>query len=364
MTDAGSVQCGGPADDSVRILDALRAARAEQRPVYISAGGSKRSIAGRECSASVLDVSGHRGIIDYQPTELVITARAGTPLIELVATLAEHDQELAFEPPLFAGIATLGGTLACNLSGPARPWRGSIRDHVLGVSLINGRCEYLRFGGKVMKNVAGYDVSRLQAGAQGTLGVLCDISLKIAPRPETTLTLQYAMSATEAIECMNRRAGEPKPLSGACWLDGFLYLRLSGAQDAVQSTAAQWGGEVLAPEHAPWDGLRDMSLPFLAGDAPLWRFSQLSSAPLREEFSPTLVDWGGAQRWVHGEHPWRLLQQAASEAGGHVTLFRGGNRHGEVRSPLPTVEQRLQQRLKNAFDPDGMFNPGRLYSWL
>jgi glycolate oxidase FAD binding subunit len=352
------------ADHSAQILDALRASCEQRLPVYISAGGSKRHFAGRDCEATVLDVSGHRGIVDYQPTELVITARAGTPLTELVAALAEHGQQLSFEPPQLGGIATLGGTLACNLSGPARPWGGSIRDHVLGVSLINGRCERLRFGGKVMKNVAGYDVSRLQAGALGTLGVLCDISLRVAPKPQATLTLCYAMSASEAITRMNRRAGEPKPLSAACWLDGHLYLRLSGAERAVHSTAAQWGGDLLAAAQAPWEGLREMSLPFFAGDAPLWRFSMLSSAPLREGFGPTLIDWGGAQRWVRGEHPWRELQQSAAAAGGHVTLLRGGNRRGEVRSTLSAVEQRLQQRLKQAFDPYGILNPGRLYSWL
>jgi glycolate oxidase len=364
-TDAkGSDLRATPGDHSAQILDALLRARERRCPVYITAGGSKRQLAGRDCDALALDVSGHRGIVEYQPTELVITARAGTPLTVLADALAEHNQQLPFEPPLFSGKATLGGTLACNLSGPARPWRGSIRDHVLGVSLINGRCEFLKFGGKVMKNVAGYDVSRLQAGALGTLGVLCDISLRVAPLPEQTITLCYAMSATEAIDCMNRRAAEPKPLSAACWLDGQLYLRLSGAASAVQSTAAQWGGDVLTPEQAPWEGLREMSLPCFAGEAPLWRFSLQSSAPLREGFGPTLIDWGGAQRWVRGEHSWRLVQQAAAAAGGHVTLFRGGNRRAEVRTTLSVVEQRLQQRLKRAFDPDGILNPGRLYSWL
>lgn len=351
-------------DASEAIIAALRAARERQTPVYISAGGSKRQMIGRHCDAVELDVSGHRGIVDYQPRELVLTARAGTPLADIVATLADNNQMLSFEPPLFGGRATLGGTLACNLSGPARPWGGSIRDMVLGVQLLNGKCERLNFGGKVMKNVAGYDVSRLQAGALGTLGVLSEISLKVLPRPQHTLTLRYTMSAAEAIETMNRRAAQPKPLSGAFWLDGQLHLRLSGAASAVENTALQWGGEHVDDAGHLWQGLREMTLPFFSGDAPLWRFSVQSSAPCAPEIGPTLIDWGGAQRWVRGEHPREQLDRIAANAGGHVTLFRGGDRHSEVRPPLDTAQRALQQRLKYAFDPDGILNPGRLYSWL
>jgi glycolate oxidase FAD binding subunit len=352
------------ADRSEHIIAALRQARDNRRAVTISAGDSKRHLAGRDCEYDPLDISGHRGIVDYQPQELVITARAGTPLTEINARLEENNQILSFEPPQFDGRATLGGTLACNLSGPARPWRGSIRDMVLGVQLINGKCEQLNFGGKVMKNVAGYDVSRLQAGALGTLGVITEVSVKVLPRPEKTLTLRYAMSADDAVQCMNRRAGEPKPLSGAFWLDGDLYLRLSGAARAVESAAAQWEGDIVEADEELWKSLREMALPFFAGDAPLWRFSVKSSAPVNRSFGPTLIDWCGAQRWVRGEHSFEKLQQTAVETGGHVTLFRGGDRNAEVRSPLNVVEQGLQQRLKLAFDPHGILNPGRLYSWL
>ncbi|MEZ5572445.1 MAG: glycolate oxidase subunit GlcE [Halioglobus sp.] len=352
------------ADHSASFLRTLQIAQKQRQPLYITAGGSKRHLMGRDCECQELDVSGHRGIVDYQPSELVITARAGTPLTEIAAALDQFNQELSFEPPLFGGRATLGGTLACNISGPARPWGGSIRDRVLGVSLINGKGEQLHFGGKVMKNVAGYDVSRLQAGALGTLGVLCEVSVKVAPKPQETLTLCYAMSMTEAISCMNRRAGEPKPLSGACWLDGHLYLRLSGAASAVHSTAKQWGGSVLAQSETPWEGLREMSLPFFAGDAPLWRLSLQSSAPVHNRAAAMLIDWCGSQRWLRGNYEWQTMQRAAAISGGHVTLYRGGNRDAEVRSPLGAVEQRLQQRLKQAFDPNGILNPGRLYSWL
>ena len=351
-------------DRSEYIIAALQRAREASRPVYISGGGSKQHLIGRNCDYTVLDVSGHKGIVDYQPQELVITARAGTPLVDILAALEAEGQTLSFEPPLYEGLATLGGTLACNLSGPARPWGGSIRDMVLGVQLINGRCERLNFGGKMIKNVAGYDVSRLQAGALGTLGVLCEVSLKVMPRAEKTLTLRYAMSAQEAVRHMNQRAGQPKPLSGAFWLNGQLHLRLSGAASAVDSTAIQWGGEILASDNSLWAQLREMTLPFFNDAGALWRFSVKPSADVRLDFGSTLIDWCGAQRWVRGEHPDEALQQAAIEAQGHISLFRGGDRSAEVRSPLNSVEQGLQQRLKKSFDPDRILNPGRLYSWL
>ncbi|MCB1855860.1 MAG: glycolate oxidase subunit GlcE [Halieaceae bacterium] len=351
------------ADLEQAIAAQVRDAAARRQALYIQGGGSKRALLGRDCEAAVLDVSGHCGITDYQPAELVLSARAGTPLSALQAELAAQEQELPFEPPTFRGRATLGGTLACNLSGPARPWRGSIRDLVLGVRLIDASGECLRFGGKVMKNVAGYDVSRLQAGALGTLGVLTEITVKVLPRAQRTVTLAYELPAAEAILMMNRRAATAAPMTGACWLDGRLYLRLAGEAGAVAHTARRWGGESLAAGDDLWRDLREMRLSFFAGDAPLWRLSVKPSAMLAGP-PAQLLDWGGAQRWLRGEFELTQLQQFASAAGGHVTLFRGGDRRGEVR-PFPgEVQQRLQQRLKHSFDPQGIFNPGRLYGWL
>lgn len=352
------------ADHSQRIVAAITEARSAQQALYISAGGSKRECIGRNCNARILDVSDHSGIIDYQPAELVITARAGTPLTVLIDCVEQQGQMLSFEPPLFGGKATIGGTLACNMSGPSRPWSGSVRDMVLGVQLINGKAELLNFGGKVMKNVAGYDVSRLQAGALGTLGVLSEISLKVLPKHEHSLTLCYDMAAAEAVNTMNQRAGEPKPLYGASWLNDRLYLRLSGAADAVQHTARQWGGDILENHDAFWRDLRDMTLPFFAGNGPLWRLSLKSTAPVTSVPEHTLIDWCGAQRWVRGDCDLAVMENTAKAGGGHAALFSGGDRSDEVRSPLNTVEQRLQQRLKHSFDPDGILNPGRLYSWL
>ena len=348
-------------DRNREIAATIADAAATGQPLYISGGGSKRQLLGRDCDARVLDMSGHTGILDYQPTELVITARAGTPLDDIMALLREQGQTLPFEPPLFAGRATLGGTIACNLSGPARPWTGSGRDLLLGVRLITGRGELLKFGGQVMKNVAGYDVSRLQAGALGTLGVLSELSLKVLPLPEHSLTLCCEI---DAIQAMNRRAGQAGPLAGACWLDGRLYLRLAGTVAAVNQTARAWGGEFLADDNSFWQNLRDLALPFFAGPEPLWRFSIKPTAIMDELSQSMLIDWGGAQRWLRGRHSLASLQRSAAEAGGHVTLFSGGDRSGEVRPPPDPVTRRLQQRLKHAFDPAGILNPGRLYGWL
>lgn len=361
---AGSIGDGSVTDKSGELVDAVNQARGQGQAVYIRAGDSKRHLCGRDCDAAELDISAHRGIVDYQPGELILTALCATPLVEIQAALAQQQQMLAFEPPLFGGKATLGGTLACNLSGPARPWSGSVRDMVLGVQLINGKGELLNFGGRVMKNVAGYDVSRLQAGALGTLGLMTRITLKVMPRHEHSLTLCYELDAVQALELMHRRAGQPRPLNGACWLDGKLYLRLSGAATAVDETARLWGGDSIAADSEIWTQLREFALPYFTDELPLWRFSINSSSPAPRELPDQLIDWGGAQRWVRGDHDPAQLQTIAREAGGHVALFAGGDRRGEVRPPPPALEQKLHQRLKHAFDPEGVFNPGRLYSWM
>lgn len=346
------------------IVETVSAARETKTPLHIRGGNTKHGLLGRHCDGQILDVSAHKGIIDLQASELVLTVLSGTTLKEIEQTLAPLDLELPFEPPLIGDAATIGGTLACNLSGPARPWRGSIRDAVLGVQLVNGKAELLNFGGKVMKNVAGYDVSRLQAGALGTLGVITEISLKLLPRAQSTTTLVFEMSATDAIQTMNQRAAQPKPLSGALWMDGKLYLRLAGASAAVAQTATHWGGEQTPEAQTIWTTLNQMTLPFFSGPAPLWRASLKSTAQHRQQFGEQLIDWGGAQRWLRGAHDKAELERYASEAGGHITLFRGGDRSGEVRHTLDTIQQRLQSRLKHSFDPDGILNPGRLYSWM
>ena len=350
-------------DLTLELIERVRQARTDSTQLQIVGGGSK-AFMGREAEGEPLSLSEHSGILSYQPIELVLTARAGTPVVEIDAVLAERGQMLAFEPPLFDGRATIGGTLACHLSGPGRPWSGSVRDHVLGIRLINGRGEALRFGGQVMKNVAGYDVSRMQAGAMGTLGIISEVSLKVMPRPAATLTLRRKMDAPQAIEEMNRLAGQPKPLTGACWFDNHLYLRLAGARSAVESTASQWSGTVLEEGDALWRKLGEQQLDYFSGEAPLWRFSLNSRARHLLPEEDWLLDWGGSQRWLRGDFARDELEALAENAGGQVSLYRGGDRRQEVLHRQPDALRQLHQRLKDAFDPDGIFNPGRLYSWM
>lgn len=353
-------------DLSAALAEAVVDAAAAGRRLRIEGGGSK-AFYGRQAEGEPLAVGAHRGIVRYEPTELVLTARAGTPLADIDAALAAQGQMLGFEPPGFGPGATLGGTVACGFSGPRRPYAGSARDFVLGVRLLNGRGESLRFGGEVMKNVAGYDVSRLQVGALGCLGVLLDVSLKVLPRPQAELTLvQDVTLAGVAIERLNRWAGQPLPLSASAWDDGRLYLRLSGAGSAVRAAAASLGGEVLAEDAAAayWQGLREHTHAFFAGDAPLWRFSVTPAAAPLDLPGATLIEWGGAQRWWRGEAEPAALFALARAAGGHASRFRGGDRGGEVFQPLAPALAALHAGLKASFDPRGVFNPGRLYAGL
>ncbi|HYQ73479.1 MAG TPA: glycolate oxidase subunit GlcE, partial [Gammaproteobacteria bacterium] len=260
------------------LVEQLQAATAAGMPLVVRGGGSK-SFFGRRCEGQPCLVGGHTGVIDYTPAELVISARAGTPLAELEAVLAQEGQMLAFEPPHFGSTATLGGTIACGLSGPRRPYAGAARDFVLGVRCINGKGERLRLGGQVMKNVAGYDLSRLLTGSLGTLAVLLDIHLKVLPRPEADITLQQTCTAEEAVLRCNRWAGQPLPVSGACHIDDRLYLRLSGSARGVAAAARTIGGDALHECADFWQALREQQLPFFQGDSPLWRLSVQPAAP-------------------------------------------------------------------------------------
>lgn len=451
----------------------VASAQAEGRPLRIQGGDTKIWL-GRAVDGEPLVVGGHRGILSYEPTELVITARAGTPLAEIQAALAERGQWLAFEPPQFSpamgladdpldpgagagargkadggaeagagdkadggldvgaggqadggadagrhpnahagslpGKATLGGTIACGLSGPARPYTGAARDFVLGVRLINGKGEVLRFGGEVMKNVAGYDLSRLMAGAQGTLGVLLDVSLKVLPRPAVELTLVFDLSPAEAIRRFNQWGGQPLPISAACHDGERAHVRLAGNEAAVRAAQARLGGEVFDGEaESFWGLVAELRHPFFQrGSAPLWRLSLPPAAPHDPSLDPQFIDWGGAQRWVHGLDP---LWSVAQASGGHASRYGlafarqdagaaekigldaagtagtpgtagtagtagaagtqgpgAGSDQGDaipaVFQPLPPALLALHRRLKAAIDPRGILNPGRIYPEL
>jgi glycolate oxidase FAD binding subunit len=350
------------ADLEQQLQQAVLEASESGDTLYLQGGGSKTAQFGRHCEGRVLDLDQHQGVIDYQPSELVLTARTGTSVSEAQQLLAQQQQTLAFEPPEYDGKATLGGTLACNLSGPARPWAGSIRDAVLGIKLINGRGQLLRFGGQVMKNVAGYDVSRLQAGALGSLGLITEVSLKVLPLPESTSTRVFEMSADEALKTMNQRAGQAAPLSAACWHEGRLYLRLSGAQPAVEHCCQTWGGELVSNDF--WRELREQTLPFFNGSTPLWRLSLQATTALPSELGEPLIDWLGAQRFYRGDHTLEAMSAAAKTGKGWAQRIGGDNRCAEVRSPLNPVEVELHRRLKSSFDPAGILNPGIMFREL
>ncbi len=342
-------------DISQQLSETVRKAAQNHTLLTICGGGTKRFYAG-DIEGETLDVTGHRGIVTYEPTELVVTARAGTPLAELEAALADKGQMLAFEPPWFGDGATLGGTIACGFSGPRRPYAGAARDFVLGTRIINGRGEILHFGGEVMKNVAGYDVSRLMVGALGSLGVLLEVSLKVLPKPAKEITLCFDMPADKAIETMNSWGAQPLPLSAACHTGDRLYIRLSGTELGVQAARTKLGGKALDKGDDFWRDLREHRSRFFQDAAPLWRLSVPPATPTIDLPGQWLIDWGGAQRWLKSKAPAKEIQQKTENLGGHATLFRQGSRHGAQFHPLPKKLVELHRNLKRAFDPDGIMN--------
>lgn len=342
--------------------DQIRAAMAAGTPLRIRGGGTKDWY-GQAFAGEVLDTRGYSGIVDYEPTELVITARCGTPLVEIEAALAERHQFLAFEPPRFGPASTIGGVIASGLSGPRRANSGAVRDFVLGTKIMDVQGEVLRFGGQVMKNVAGYDVSRLMAGALGTLGLMLEHSVKVLPRPVCEATLRMEMSEPDALRRMNEWGGQPLPLSGSCWLDGVLTLRLSGAQAAVDAAVRMLGGQRVDGAGAFWDSLRDQTHAWFTGET-LWRLSLPSTAPALALGGGQLIEWGGAQRWLKAAADSETAQRiraAAAASGGHATLYRSADKSAGVFHPLAPALAAIHSRMKDAFDPSHIFNPGRLY---
>jgi glycolate oxidase FAD binding subunit len=339
----------------------VRDAAERGTPLAIRGGGSK-AFYGRAVQGEPLEVAGHRGVVSYEPTELVITARAGTPLAEVEALLAGRGQMLPFEPPHFGGQATIGGMVAAGLSGPARPWAGAVRDAVLGVKILNGRGEILSFGGQVMKNVAGYDLSRLMAGALGTLGVILEVSLKVLPRPARMTTLVQELDAAGAARHLAAWGRQPLPISATLHQEDRLYIRLSGTALGVAAAQKTIGGE--AADAGIWEDLREQRLDFFQTGLPLWRLSLPAAAGRLDLPGDSLSEWGGALRWLKTGLPAAKVRAAAAVAGGHATLFRGHDGQGEVFRPLSPVLMGLHQRLKQSLDPRGILNPGRMYAGL
>ncbi|MEK8053192.1 glycolate oxidase subunit GlcE [Ideonella sp. DXS22W] len=357
-----------------RLIDQVRGARSDRLALNIT-GGNTKAFYGGPVSGMALDVKPLAGISAYEPSELVVTARAGTPLAELEAALAERGQCLPFEPPRFtvsgATQGTVGGMVAAGLAGPSRAAVGSVRDYVLGATLLNGRGELMSFGGQVMKNVAGYDVSRLLAGSMGTLGVICEVSLKVLPVLPASITLRFEWDEATALKKLNEWGGQPLPINASAWWSGMLVLRLSGAAAAVQSARQRLGGEVVDEALAApfWQGLRDQADEFfvgahkaVAGGATLWRLSVPQTAPVIPFSGEHLVEWGGAQRWVATTTPAAKMHEAAARVGGHATAFAGGDKSAGAFTPLAPAVAAIHRRLKDAFDPDRLFNRGRLFA--
>ena len=351
-------------------MDAVIATLAEQikiskalgEALCIRGGGSKDFYGGAP-TGKPLEVHGYRGLVDYEPSELVLTARAGTPLAEIEAALRERGQMLAFEPPHFSTRATFGGCIAAGLSGPRRASAGSVRDFVLGVRMLDGNGNELRFGGQVMKNVAGFDVSRLMAGSLGTLGVLLEISVKVLPLPVAESTLRFECTAAGAIAMLNEWGGKPLPLSASAWRGGQLCVRLAGARAAVAAAVGELGGERVddAQANAFWNDIREQSDPFFKTALPLWRLSVKSTTPPLNLAGAQLIEWGGSLRWLATDADAATVREAARFGGGHATLFRGGDKSAGVFQPLSPAMMTIHRNLKRAFDPAGIFNRGRLY---
>jgi glycolate oxidase FAD binding subunit len=348
-------------DRGETLLETVREAIAGGTPLSIRGGGTKAFL-GRPADAQdprQIDTRGHCGIVSYDPTELVITARAGTSLAELEATLDAAGQMLPCEPPLFDGQATVGGMVATGLSGPRRPWAGSVRDFVLGCRAITGHGKHLRFGGQVMKNVAGFDVSRLIAGSFGCLGLITEVSLKVLPKPRATLDLALEMSDTDALRHIAQWRREGVPLAGACHADGLLRLRLEGGESSVRGAYERLGGSIC--DGTFWADLRAMRLPLFARPEALWRLSVPACAPLVDLPGAVLLDWGGMQRWLKTGASSATVRAAAQALGGHATCFTPGITDNPFH-PMPPALLNVHRQLKRQLDPHGIFNPGRLYA--
>jgi FAD/FMN-containing dehydrogenase len=355
-----------------RLKDRILAARDAKTALEIRGGGTKRFY-GNVPRGEPLDVRELAGITSYEPTELVVTVLAGTPLRELESVLAERGQCLPFEPPHFGTVGTVGGMVAAGLAGPARACVGPLRDYVLGVTMLNGMGEGLTFGGQVMKNVAGYDVSRLIAGSMGILGVICEVSLKVMPIFPACRTLCVEMDETGALKQLNRWAGESFPMNASAWHMGRLYLRLAGANAAVAQALGKAGGRELEPQAAAawWSDIRDHRHEFFPlSDAQLergecsWRLAVPDSAPPIALPGEQFIEWGGGQRWWRSAAPASQIRSAAERAGGHATLVRAADKSSGAFTTLKAASMKIHKRLKQSFDPAGIFNPGRLYPEL
>ena len=348
-------------DISEQLQNEVRQAIEKSTRLNIRAGGSKDFYGRSVIYDNELNIAHHQGIISYEPTELVITARAGTPLNLIEQVLAEKKQMLSFEPPAYNEKATLGGTIACNLSGPRRAYSGAARDYVLGTKIINGKAEILSFGGQVMKNVAGYDVSRLMTGAMGTLGVLLEISLKVVPMPETEITLVQSLTIEEALQKLHEWSNQTLPISASCYYQGMLYIRLSAIAINIDKIQQKIGGEILKQADVFWCSIKNQTHEFFNNNHSLWRLSLASTTPVLPLSGEVVYEWGGALRWLKTEQSQNKIWGLTDKLKGHATLFCSQEERDKVFQVLPNPLLKVHQNLKHSFDPHGIFNKGRVY---
>jgi len=348
-------------DKHLDIQHAVQRAFDDRSPLTIQGAGSKGFYGNPAADHTLLETSAHTGVTSYEPTELVITARSGTPLQEIEAVLDENNQALPFEPPHFGKTSTLGGVIATGLSGPARPYNGSVRDALLGVQCINGKGELLSFGGQVIKNVAGYDVSRLMAGSLGTLAVLLETSIRVIPKPETEQTLVLEQGADDALQTLNRLSNQALPVSASSYHDKQLRIRLSGNEAAVRHAAKIIGDDSKQGDSDYWADLRDHKLAFFSDPRPLWRLSLPPATPRLNFEEDSILDWGGAQRWLKTDVAADTIREVCDAHGGHATLYAPCESGIEAFQALSPSVLTLHKRLKHSFDPHGILNPDRMY---
>ena len=354
-------------DQSKTLQAQIQTAYENKTPCRIEGANSKHFL-GNESKGETVSTKNHSGVISYDASELVMTVRSGTRLQEINQVLADNNQSLPFEPPAFSDGATIGGTIACNLSGPARAYTGAARDFVLGARIINGKGEDCRFGGQVMKNVAGYDASRLMAGAYGTLGLILDVSLKVLPVAQTETTIKIEQSADTAIGTINQLSAKNLPISASCYFDQHLYIRLNSSEQNTlsvsKSICQQTGGTEISDSKTFWLTIREQQHAFFKTEKSIAR---LSLPPTSEHINfdgEQLIEWGGALRWLKSDLNITDLREKVSALGGHVTAYKNFPATTEFFQPLDANLKTLHQRLKQGFDPAGILNPGRLYKDL
>ena len=340
----------------------IKDARKKRLPLEIKAGGTKHFY-GRQIQGKPLVLSRHTGITEYEPSELYITARSGTPLREIEQVIVRQKQILPCEPPHFGSTATLGGMVATGLCGPRRAHAGAVRDCILGTEIINGKGEYLRFGGKVMKNVAGYDVSRLICGALGTLGAIMSVTLRLIPEPTCEHTIALTLSSREAIRKMNEWANTPLPVT-ATFHDGKdLYIRLSGSLSTVETSAKHIGGEPVDWNDVFWTNVKEQAHEFFLTKLPIWRVAVPPNTEPLDISGTCVMEWNGALRWYTTDVKSEHIRAEVERAGGHACLFRNGDAQHPFH-PLSQASFTIHQKLKQAFDPAGILNPGKMYAQL